>query len=150
MNDYQAQYRIASVQSASAVQLVCMLYDRLVADLRRAIEAIESKDIEARSGEIKHALLILQHLEGSLDRQRGGEAAVNLARFYQVARSRIVEGHAKVDPAIFHEQIALFQDVRSAWEQVDPARGEAPLGTVIPTMQMDLCDAPTSGLSCSG
>jgi flagellar biosynthetic protein FliS len=119
-----------------------MLYDTLVRDLKRALDAIDSKNIETRAAEVKHALLVLDQLEAWLDFNNGGEAATSLSRFYAVARSRIVEGHAKVDPALFQEQIRLFLEVRSAWEQAEAAR-KASESSVAPKMQS------SSSLSCS-
>jgi len=142
MNPDTLQYRVAAVQSATPVQLVCMLYDTLVRDLTRALDAIDSKNIETRAEEVKHALLVLDQLEAWLDFNNGGEAATSLSRFYAVARSRIVEGHAKVDPALFQEQIRLFLEVRSAWEQAEAAR-KASESSAAPKMQS------SSSLSCS-
>lgn len=146
MNSETLQYRAAAVQSATPVQLVCMLYDTVVRDLGRALDALKSNNIETRSAEIKHALLVLDQLEAFLDLRNGGEAALNLSRFYSVARSRIVEGHAKVDGALFREQIRLFQEVRSAWEKVDPARSGPPDGNLPSDSNRP---SASSSLSCS-
>jgi flagellar secretion chaperone FliS len=142
MNPDTLQYRVAAVQSATPVQLVCMLYDTLVRDLKRALDAIDSKNIETRAAEVKHALLVLDQLESWLDFNNGGDTAASLSRFYAVARSRIVEGHAKVDPALFQEQIRLFLEVRSAWEQAEATR-KASESSAAPKMQS------SSSLSCS-
>jgi flagellar protein FliS len=147
MNADTLQYRTAAVQSATPVQLVCMLYDTLVRDLGRALAAIVSKDVETRATEIKHALLVLDQLEASLDFVHGGDSATHLSRFYAVARTRIMEGHAKVDPVLFQEQIRLFLDVRSAWEQVDPARAVRTTNVKTPTDSENLHDS--ASLSCS-
>jgi flagellar secretion chaperone FliS len=115
-------YRRASVENASAVGLVIILYDLLIHDLGQAMEAIAKKDVEARSKAIKHAFLVLQQLEGSLERENGGEAADNLSKFYAVMRARIFEAHTKVVSEILEEQVRLLLDVRQAWEKVDPAK----------------------------
>lgn len=115
-------YRRAAVENASPVGLVIILYDLLINDLRQAIEAIAKKDVEARSKAVKHAFLVLQQLEGSLDRENGGEAADNLSKFYAVMRARIFEAHQKVISEILDEQVRLLLDVRQTWEKVDPAK----------------------------
>jgi flagellar protein FliS len=91
-------YRRTAVDGASSVTLVIMLYDRLVADLQRAVEAMEHNEIEKRCSELKHALLILQQLEGSLDHENGGVAARNLANFYSYARAKVLEAQIKIGP----------------------------------------------------
>jgi flagellar protein FliS len=123
MNPKQTElsYRRTAVQNASSVGLVIILYDLLMQDLRQAIDAIEKKDVEARSAATKHSFLVLQQLEGSLDRENGGEAASNLSKFYSLMRARIFQAHIKVSAEILKEQIGLLLDVRKAWQQVDPA-----------------------------
>ena len=124
MNPRQAElsYRRMAVENASSVGLIVIMYDLLVNDLRLAIQAIETGDIGGRSTAVKHAFLVLQQLQGSLDREKGGDSAKNLSHFYTVMRGRIWEAHVKQNAEIFREQIRLLLDVRQAWEQVDPTR----------------------------
>ncbi len=116
----ELSYRRAAVENASAVGLVIILYDVLVRDLKRAIEAMQLHDIEKRSAELKHALLVLQQLEGSLDMESGAEAARNLSSFYSAVRAKVMEAQVKSSPEILDRQIELLLDVRTAWQQVDP------------------------------
>lgn len=128
-------YRKAAVMNASPVGLVIILYDTLVGDLTRAIEAMEKGDIEGRSAQIKHALLVLHQLEGSLDMEKGGDAAVSLSRFYSFLRGKLLEAHIKVQPEVLKQQIEMVLDVRQAWQQVD----------VPPPMPANPVDAPPPG-----
>lgn len=121
LNRTDVSYRRAAVENASPVGLVVILYDLLIEDLRQAVTAIAKEDTEARSKIIKHAFVVLQQLEGSLDHGNGGEAAKNLGRFYAVMRGRIFEAHTKKDAQILNEQVSLLLDVRAAWQQVDPS-----------------------------
>jgi len=118
----EGSYINAAVEGATPVGLVVLLYDRLVADLTRALAAMEHGDVERRVSEINHAFLILGQLEGSLDSSQAPEAARTQALFYQVARNRILEAHLKSSRKMLEEQIVLFNDVRAAWEQADRAR----------------------------
>jgi flagellar secretion chaperone FliS len=135
-------YRRAAVENASSVGLVIILYDLLIEDLRQAISAIANRDTEARSNAIKHAFVVLQQLEGSLDHDNGAEAAKNLGRFYSVMRCRIFDAHFKVSAEILNDQVNLLLDVRKAWQQVDPAVTQASPSPAVEntertTIQMD-------------
>lgn len=123
MTEYS--YRRSAVDGASSVSLVIMLYDRLVADMQRAVAAMQLGDIEKRCSELNHALLILQQLEGSLNHEQGGVAAQNLAAFYSYARANVLEAQIKMDPSMLQNLIAHFQDVKSAWQQVDVPASQA-------------------------
>ena len=135
----QSEYRNSAVQSATPVQLVCMLYDTLVRDMNRAILAIEAGNIEERAAEVKHALLVLQQLEAFLDMENGGEPAANLSRFYAVVRNNIMKAHAKVDAERFRNQIALILWVRSGWEEAEARKQSESRGS----------SAENRSLSCS-
>jgi flagellar protein FliS len=112
-------YLRAAAQNASPIGLVIVLYDLLVRDLKQAISAFASGDIERRTAEIKHSFLVLQQLEGSLDMENGGDAAKHLSAFYSTVRCKILEAQIKADPDILRRQIELVLDVRQAWQQVD-------------------------------
>ena len=107
------------MQNAWPAGLVIILFDQLIIDLKRAIAAIEAGDIEKRSNEIKHAFLVLQQLEGSLDIENSGEAAKHFAMFYSSIRSKVLEAQIKISPEILNRQIELLFDVRQAWQQAD-------------------------------
>ena len=141
-------YRRGAVENASPVGLVVILYDLLINDLREAVEAIARKNVEERSKAVKHAFLVLQQLEGSLDRDNGGEAARNLSSFYAVMRARIFEAHTKVNAEILHEQVTLLLDVRQAWEKVDPAKPlSGPSPAAEPSTQVSTTEADQVGAS---
>jgi flagellar secretion chaperone FliS len=128
MNSRQTElsYRRAAVQNASSAGLVIILYDLLVEDLRQAIAAIEKRDIEARSKAIKHCFLVLQQLEGSLDKENGAEAAEYLAKVYGAMRCKIFEAHMKVSTDILNQQVLRLLDLRGVWQQLDQSNTAIP------------------------
>jgi len=135
-------YQRAAVAGATPVGLVVLLYERLIADLTRAVAAMEKGDVETRVAGINHAFLILAQLEGSLDARQAPEAARTQALFYSVVRAKILEAHLKSSRQMLEEQITLLNDVRAAWEHVDPARGAkvllpAPLPNAAPEQGED-------------
>lgn len=125
-------YQIAAVQNASAVGVVIILFDLLIADLACAINSMASGEIEKRCAELNHAFLVLQQLEGSLDMENGGEAARSFSRFYSTIRAKLLEAHIKISPAIVQRQIELLLDVRVAWQQVDQPATSHPASAVLP------------------
>jgi len=118
----QRSYRRAAVQEASPAGLVVILYDLLVEDLQAAAQAIRDGDIEERSLQLKHALLVLQILEGSLDMEQGGAAARSLAAFYSYLRGQLLNAQFRNDDEVLTRQIALIFDVREAWRTIEKPR----------------------------
>jgi flagellar protein FliS len=117
--DARSSYRESAVRGASPVRLVICLYEQAISDLRCAAVALEKGDIEARTRNINHALLVIGQLQGTLDMERGGEAARNLVKFYYLLRAGLVAAQGKQSKKALEEQIALLAIVHEAWQQVE-------------------------------
>jgi flagellar protein FliS len=119
-------YSETAARGAGQLELVVMLYNLLLDDMRRAIETIHKRDVEARTFEIKHALNVLEQLQGTLNFEEGGEASRNMDRLYSMIRAKLLEAHLKVSEETLQRQIELLTPIRDAWRQVgqpvaDPA-----------------------------
>lgn len=109
------------MRGASQVRLVICLYEQVIEDVRRALLALESHDIEDRTKCINHALRVISHLQGTLDMERGGEVACNLAGFYSVVRAGLIEAQRKQSARILEQQISQLATVHEAWLEVERA-----------------------------
>jgi flagellar protein FliS len=121
MMDARTSYREAAVRGATPVRLVICLYEQAIEDLRRAVLAQERGDIEARTRQINHALTVIGQLQGTLDKQRGGEVAVNLERFYNLVRAGMIEAQIKQSVRLLERQISQLATVHEAWLEVERA-----------------------------
>jgi len=116
-NDPTLSYRQASARGASPVGQVVSLYDTILRDFVRTLAALQAEDVETRILETNHALLVIAHLQNVLDHDRGGEAAKILARFYDIARGKIIQANIQATPEAFEDLITLFGGIREAWYQ---------------------------------
>ncbi len=121
MMDPRNAYRESVARGASAVLQVVLLYERVVEDLRRAGDAITENNVGARTSAINHALLVVAHLQASLDREAGGEVARNLDRFYNLLRQKLLEVQFQPSRPVLDEQITFLLDMCDAWRVVDRA-----------------------------
>ena len=121
MNQRQiaAQYRESNAQGAHPVGLVVKLYDAIIEDFRRALEALREGQVERRVAALNHALLVIAELESVLDHDRGGEVALRLRGLYRVARTLIVDENLRGRPEGLERLITLFLPVRQAWQQAE-------------------------------
>jgi flagellar protein FliS len=115
----QQSYREATVRGASPVELVIRLYEQAIEDLRQAAIALEQNDIERRSNRIKHALLILGHLQNSLDFTHGDKVAQNLNDFYNSLRKNLLWVQLHPSKRGIQQQITDLLAVREAWIEVE-------------------------------
>jgi flagellar secretion chaperone FliS len=150
------QYRRAATQQASVVGLVIALLDTLIGDLTRATDAMDRNDIPTRCDQLIHGFKVLTQLESMLNINNGGEAAINLHRFYRHVRSQMLAAQFKLDPSILRTQIEIVLEVREAWQQVDSAPVQtlhtaANMMSATPAIMPQMSDVEIrASFSCSG
>jgi flagellar protein FliS len=110
-------YRQTAVDTASPVELVIMLCDALVRDMKQVIAAIRNRDIDERVKQSNQVFLALQELELMLDFENGEDTAKELARVYSHVRAKLIEAQIKLDPMILERQIEFISQLRQAWQQ---------------------------------
>jgi len=115
MNHPAHTYRQFSVQGATPLGLVVMLYDGAIAALLRAAAAIEAHDIETKCAHLKRAQAIIAQLEGSLNFELGGEVAQTLNSFYVYARTQAMKANVENSAEILRSLIQHFTALRDAW-----------------------------------
>jgi flagellar protein FliS len=146
MNQTDLAYRKTAVEGASGFGLLISLYDTLVGDLRRAADAQRAHDLEARSKELKHALVIVGFLENWIEPD-SGELAGYLVSFYKSLRRTIIDAQVKQSAELLERKMAEVLNLRKVWQQLDhrvAASGpeilppaEPPRYGNLPTLQMD-------------
>ena len=112
-------YKLASVQGATPIGQVIVLYDTILRDFGWALIALAAGDIENRINALNHALSVIGYLEGVLDFEHGAEAATRFQTFYRVTRGLIVQVNARPTSEGFEKLIDLYGQVRQAWYQVE-------------------------------
>jgi flagellar secretion chaperone FliS len=139
-------YRQAAVETATPLGLVVILYDLVIEDFAKAIAAIGSGDVEARTAAVHHALSVLEQLQGRLDFEKGGDVARQLDGFYSMIRGKMLEAQMKCSREIFGELMAFISDMRRAWKQIEehsaapgtcaPESDTQGSGGVVPKLQL--------------
>jgi len=115
--DARRIYQDASVRGATPIELVVVLYDAVIEDMRRALTAMKQGDIEARAAKVNHALIVLQQLQGTLDFEHGGSAARQFEQFYNLVRAKLLEAQIRRSPEVMQQQIRYMSEVRDCWMQ---------------------------------
>lgn len=113
-----ATYQEVTVTSRSPLELVVMLYDGLLASLRHAHEAMGRQDLFGKRDGLHKALQLVEHLQGTLDMEGGGEAAAHLDEFYRQVTGLVLGANLDGDRQHLAEAIRLVASVREAWEQL--------------------------------
>jgi flagellar biosynthetic protein FliS len=119
MTRIDLEYRKTAVEGASGFGLLIALFDTLAGNLQRAAEAERANNLEQRSYEANHALLVIGCLEDWVQRGPGGELADQLIRFYENLRRHIVRAQARRSASELEEQAAKVLKIRQSWQQTD-------------------------------
>jgi flagellar secretion chaperone FliS len=130
--DARSSYREADVRGASPVRLVVLLYEQMILDLTRAMQAMERHDVERRTRDINHAITVIGFLQGTLNMEQGGQVAANLVRFYYTLRAALVEAQARASSQILADQIACLLNVREAWVEIEKIESEKSAANSLP------------------
>ncbi|HET6167281.1 MAG TPA: flagellar export chaperone FliS [Marmoricola sp.] len=106
-----------SVANATAPELLVMLYDRLVLDVQRGLEAQRDGDNVQTIDQLTHALTIVAELRHNVDVAaiKGG---YDLAALYEFLNRRLVMASIGNDTAITDECLELVTDLCHTWRRL--------------------------------
>ncbi|ROP75352.1 flagellar biosynthetic protein FliS [Frigoribacterium sp. PhB107] len=118
----RSEYAEQAVLSATPVQLVTMLYDRLLLDLARAEKAQVGQEWATASEQLLHAQAIIAELTSSLrvDVWDGGEGLLAL---YSYTSTALVNANVHRDVALTREVTGLLEPLRQAWHEAATSLG---------------------------
>ena len=120
-------YKASRVMSSTPVDLIVMLHERLLADLKGGALAIETQNINAKAVRVQSAYDVIYELMASLDREAGGEISNRLAALYAYMITRIGDASRTLDPEPLNEVAAHVESLLSAWSDLAAqGRGSPP------------------------
>jgi len=113
------EYRKQSVNGASPLQLVIMLYDGALRYMEAGKHAILHQDLSRQNDQLQKAQKVVMELMSCLDQDQGGEVAKNLLSLYTYVLNELVKANMedKVEPV--DRCIKIFSDLRDSWVQID-------------------------------
>lgn len=114
----RAAYQRTAVLTATQGQLIVMLYDGANRYLAQAAAAMGERKIETAHNKLRRAELIIQHLQGSLDFERGGEIAPRLAAIYVFCQRHLNQARMHMDPERIEQVRGLLGTLRDAWAEI--------------------------------
>ena len=145
---YAANQRETSVSSAKPVELVAMVYQRLLDHLQTGKAQMAAGEDSSESF-TKAIDLITTGLESCLDKEKGGEIAQNLAFIYDWAGKEIIRARLRRDPEMIQGVINAFVPLAEAWMehagQKDVSLAEKYLKPALKSVKT-LASSPANGM----
>lgn len=112
----QAQLRRDAILSATPEQLLVMMYDRLLLDLRRAEAAQLAEKWTEAGNQLTHAQAIVAELNSSL-KDGIWDGSDGLRGLYGYVNTAMVEANIQRDVRLTQQCIELLDPLREAWHQ---------------------------------
>ncbi|NLN46386.1 MAG: flagellar export chaperone FliS [Clostridiaceae bacterium] len=116
INNAYAKYREQSILTAGPGDLVLMLYDGCLKQMRLAKAAIEASDLEKASQSLMKAQDILAALMQGLDLDISLSA--DLLSLYEFLHHELVMANVNKDASRIAPVEEMVTDLRATWEQV--------------------------------
>ncbi len=113
-----SKYVTQQVMTATPAKLVFLLYEKAIACLREACNAIDSAEVERRWRANNRAIEIVSHLWSTLDMERGGDISKNLGDLFPYMITRLAEVDVNNDRATAEEVIGLLEPLRDSWRDL--------------------------------
>jgi len=113
------EYRKSSVNGASPLQLVIMLYDGALQRMEAGKHAILQKDLQKQNQHLQQAQKIVMELMSCLDMKKGEDVAKNLLSLYTYVLNQLIQANVKDDPEPIDRSMRVLSDLRESWVKIE-------------------------------
>lgn len=110
-------YKKTSVETASKEQILLMLYQAAIKNCKKAIEAIEQKNLAKKGEYIGKMQDIIVELSNSLDFEVGGEVAKELASLYDYILYSSTQANIKIEKGHLEGCLKVLNTLYDGWTE---------------------------------
>jgi flagellar protein FliS len=108
-------YKQTSIRTASQEELLLMLYRAAIKHCKKAIEAIEAKNLAAKGQSIGKLQDIIIELSNSLDHEIGGDISKELDSLYDFMLYSTTQANIKIDKIPLEGTLTVLQTLYKGW-----------------------------------
>ena len=115
----QAYTQTQVATATSQKQLIVMAYDGILRFLKRAVDHMADREIEAAEKDLLRARAVVEELAGTLNMDEGGIIARNLWNLYIFFMQKITEANLTKDPVHVGAITPVIKELRDGWAQME-------------------------------
>ena len=108
-------YANAQVNSASPEQILVLLYDAAIRDVKEAMGALEADDRMRKAKSLDHGVKVVTELLNSLRPEKAPEIAENLSNLYDFMIDRMIRSNSQNENCDLQAVLNLLSELRGAW-----------------------------------
>ena len=109
------QYKQTSVKTANRGQILIMLYESAIRNVKKAADCIDRNDIPGKGMAIVKAHDIVNELNNTLDFETGGEIAKNLERLYMFISEQLIKANLENKKEPLQHVQKLMETLLEGW-----------------------------------
>jgi flagellar protein FliS len=110
-----SSYREMEIHAASPERLLVIVFEQLVVNLERARIAMERNDVELRVTALRRARGLVAELLSTLDFEKGGALAIELADLYQFLLKELVDIGRRGDVRTMRKLVNIATHLRDGF-----------------------------------
>jgi flagellar protein FliS len=110
-------YKKTSVETASKEQILLMLYQAAIKNCKKAIEAIDQRNLAKKGEYIGKMQDIVVELSNSLDFEVGGDVAKELASLYDYLLYSSTQANIKIDKSQMEGCLRVLNTLYEGWTE---------------------------------
>lgn len=115
---YKETNAATAIMDATPHQLTSLLLKAALDKLSVATGAIERGDVSLRTEAIRKVAAIVGELQGSLNKEQGGELAEQLDALYEFSTSQLIEANLSQDISKLEAVRNVLQEINDGWQQI--------------------------------
>lgn len=108
-------YRRVDLESAPKTQILERLFERCLADIAGARDAIAVKDIKKKAAALDHALQIVGELKASLDPAAAPVMCANLDALYDFVIDRLIDANITLEAKPLDQATRIMSELGEAF-----------------------------------
>jgi flagellar protein FliS len=120
LQHYRKVGAYGNIAEASPYQVVQVMLDAVLSRIAEATGHLERGEVAAKGEKISKALGIIEALMLGIDKERGGELAVNLERLYEYASRTLLKAHLENRTELLKEVVSLLREIKLGWDGIAP------------------------------
>lgn len=109
------QYKKTSITTANRGQVLILLYEGAIQNIKKAVSFLEAKNIAKKGEHISKAHAIINELVNTLDHEVGGKIAGDLERLYNYMIEQLIKGNVGNDKAPLETVTKLLETLLEGW-----------------------------------
>lgn len=110
------QYKQMSIKTANRGQLLIMLYEAAIQNIKKAQFCLDKKDIAGKGTAIGKAHDIINELLNTLDFEVGGKIAEDLERLYNFMTEQLVQANIENSKECLKSVQKLLETLLDGWK----------------------------------